>query len=285
MMSNQMVDTNGIRLNVVQAGQEGAPLVILLHGFPDFSYSWRKLMPLLVSAGYRVWAPDQRGYNLSDKPEGIAAYTLDELAKDVVGLIDAAGEKQAFLVGHDWGAGVAWWVAGKYPQRLSKLVVMNVPHGSIMQKFIRTNFRQLLKSWYIFFFQLPWLPEKLASMGNWASLSKKLAVSSRRGTFTEEDLDQYRTAWSRPGAYNSMLNWYRAFIQLPPERPTNSRISVPTLLIWGARDRFLSIDMAQPSIDKCDHGRLAIIEEASHWVHHEETGRVNDLITEFLQDE
>ena len=133
-MDYQYIETNGIRLHVAQTGSEEKPLVILLHGFPEFSYGWRKQIPYLVEAGYRVWAPDQRGYNLSDKPDGIAAYSIDKLAADVIGLIDAAGEKKAFLVGHDWGAAVAWWVAAKYPERIRKLVNLNVPHHSVMRK-------------------------------------------------------------------------------------------------------------------------------------------------------
>ena len=143
-MDNQNIETNGIRLNVVQAGPEDGPLLILLHGFPEFSYGWRKQIPFLAGAGYRVWAPDQRGYNISDKPEGIAAYTLDKLAADVVGLIDASGEERVFLVGHDWGAAVAWWVAAVYPERLAKLVILNAPHGSVMQKNLRKNWAQML---------------------------------------------------------------------------------------------------------------------------------------------
>ena len=155
MMNYEYIETNGIRLHVAQAGSDDKPLVILLHGFPEFSYGWRKQIPYLVEAGYRVWAPDQRGYNLSDKPEGLAAYSIDELAADVIGLIDAAGEKKVFLVGHDWGAAVAWWVAAKYPERLKKLITLNVPHHSVMRKTLRSNFSQLRKSWYIGFFQIP----------------------------------------------------------------------------------------------------------------------------------
>jgi pimeloyl-ACP methyl ester carboxylesterase len=283
-MESQLVETNGIRLSVAQAGPKDGPLIILLHGFPEFSFSWRKLMPLLASAGYRVWAPDQRGYNLSDKPDGIDPYRIDELAADVVGLIDAANQKQAIVIGHDWGAGVAWWVAGKYPERISKMVVMNVPHGKVMRKFIRGNFGQMLKSWYIMFFQIPWLPERLARMGNWRTLVKLLKRTSHPGTFSDEEFDQYRKAWSQPGAFHSMLNWYRAFIQRLLAPPANSRISVPTLLIWGKLDSVLSSEMAQPSIDLCDTGRLVFIEDATHWVHHEKLDRVNDLINDFLRD-
>jgi pimeloyl-ACP methyl ester carboxylesterase len=238
-VEHQQIATNGIQLHVVQAGPKDGPLVILLHGFPEVWYGWRHQLPYLVAAGYRVWAPDQRGYGLSDKPVGISAYTLDTLAADVVGLMDAAGQDQAYLVGHDWGAAVAWWVAAKYPHRLKRMAVINVPHGAVMQQNLRHNRAQLLKSWYIFFFQLPWLPEALARLGNWNQVARSLQQSSRPGTFTEADLEQYRQAWSRPGAYTSMLNWYRALVQKPPRPPASPRIRVPTLLIWGARDMFL----------------------------------------------
>ncbi len=284
-MKHQYIETNGIRLHVLQDGSEAGPLVVLLHGFPEFSYGWKRQIPYLVSAGYRVWAPDQRGYNLSDKPAGIAAYTLDELAADVIGLIDAAGQKQVFLVGHDWGAAVAWWVAAKYPDRLSKLVVMNVPHGAVMQKYMRSSFTQLRKSWYIIFFQIPWIPETLSRLRNWSFPIKLLRDSSRQDTFSNHDLEQYREAWSQPNAFRSMLNWYRAYVRKPPAPPASSRILVPTLLIWGAKDTALGREMAQPSIDLCDDGRLVFIEDATHWVQHDAADQVNALIHSFLKED
>ncbi|MEN8173237.1 MAG: alpha/beta hydrolase [Chloroflexota bacterium] len=284
-MEKKYIETNGIRLHVVQDGPDDGTLVILLHGFPEFSHGWKAQIPHLAEAGFRVWAPDQRGYNLSDKPEGIAAYNLDQLAADVIGLIDAAGVEDAYLVGHDWGAAVAWWVASKYPDRLAKLVILNVPHGEVMEKNLRGSFAQMRKSWYMFFFQLPWLPEKLARGRNWKMAVESLTQSSRPGTFDEDDLAQYREAWAQPNAYRSMLNWYRAMMQKPPKSLANPRIKVPTLMIWGTKDKFLGREMAQPSIDLCDDGRLIFIEEATHWVQHEEAGRVNVLIEGFLRDE
>ena len=284
-MDHPYIETNGIRLHVLQDGPKDGPLVILLHGFPEFSYGWRQQIPFLASAGYQVWAPDQRGYNLSDKPDGIAAYSIQELTADVVGLIDASGRKQVFLIGHDWGAAVAWAVANKYPEQLFKLVILNVPHPAVMVKFLRSSFAQLRKSWYMFFFQLPWLPEYLCRLRNWNATTKVLIKSSRPGTFTQTDLDTYRQAWAQPKAFRSMINWYRSMVQKPPEPPANPRITVPTLLIWGAQDQALGREMAQPSIDLCDEGRLVFIEDATHWVQHEEAGRVNQLIKAFLAEE
>ena len=283
-MEHRQILANGINLHVVQDGPRTGRLVILLHGFPEFWYGWRQQIPFLAAAGYRVWAPDQRGYNLSEKPRGIAAYTLDELGADVTSLLDAAGQETAFLVGHDWGAAVAWWIALKYPARLAKMVIINVPHGAVLMKHLRRNLAQIRRSWYMFFFQLPYLPEILIPLRNWQMFAKALKNSSRRGTFTNDGLDLYRQAWSRPKALTSMLNWYRAVMQKPPKPPESLRITVPTLLIWGAQDKFLGRELARPSIDLCDDGRLVFFEDATHWVQHEEAKRVNELIDTFLRD-
>lgn len=282
-MKSEFVEVNGqpgssVRLHVVQAGPVDGPLVILLHGFPEFWYGWKRQIEPLAAAGYRVWVPDQRGYNLSDKSKGIGAYGIDQLAADVVGLIDAAGQEKAVVVGHDWGGAVAWWTAAKYPQRVERLVILNVPHPAVMKRFVSRDLGQMRRSWYIGFFQLPWLPERLARLGNWATLTRTLRSTSRRGTFSDADLAQYRTAWSQPGAITAMINWYRASLRRPPARLPSVRITVPTLLIWGAHDRFLKREMAQPSIDRCDNGRLVFFEKATHWVQHEEAERVTQLI-------
>ena len=274
--------TNGINLHVVMAGPADGPLVILLHGFPEFWYGWRRQIPALAAAGYHVWAPDQRGYNRSDKPAGVGAYAIDTLAKDIVGLIEASGREQVYLVGHDWGAAVAWWVAGKYPERVKKLAILNVPHPAVMQRTVWEDAEQRKKSWYIFFFQLPWLPEKSLSDNGYTNAIRALKGSSRRCTFSDDDLAAYRQAWSQPGALTGMLNWYRAAARNQGTAVTLGRIRVPTLMIWGANDMALSRRMAQPSIDLCDDGRLVFLEEASHWVQHEEPEAVNRLLLEFL---
>ena len=277
--------TNGINLHVVMAGPSDGPLVLLLHGFPEFWYGWRRQIPALAAAGYHVWAPDQRGYNRSDKPAGVAAYGIETLAKDVVGLIEASGREQVYLVGHDWGAAVAWWVAGKYPERVKKLAILNVPHPAVMQRTVREDAEQRKKSWYIFFFQLPWLPEKSLSDNGYTNAIRALKGSSRRGTFGDDDIAAYRQAWSQPGALTGMLNWYRAVARNQGTGVSLGRIRVPTLMIWGANDIALSRSMAQPSIDLCDNGRLVFLEEASHWVQHEEPETVNRLLLEFLGDD
>jgi pimeloyl-ACP methyl ester carboxylesterase len=281
-VEHQQVTANGIHLHVAKDGPNTGRLVILLHGFPEFWYGWRRQIPHLAAAGYRVWAPDQRGYNLSDKPNGIAAYSLEQLAADVAGLMDAAGQETALIIGHDWGAAVAWWVAAKYPARIARMVIINVPHIAVLKKHLQRNLAQMRKSWYMFFFQLPYLPEILIRLRNWSMLAQALKNSSRPGTFTDYDLDNYRRAWSQPKAITSMLNWYRSVMQKPPTLPNNLRIRVPTLLIWGAQDKFLGRELAQPSVDLCDDGRLVFFEAATHWVQHEDADRVNELMETFL---
>ncbi|MCX6217415.1 alpha/beta hydrolase [Spirosoma sp.] len=280
-MTHTFVETNNaspVRLHVVQAGPDDGPLIILLHGFPEFWYGWKQQIDALAEAGYCVWAPDQRGYNLSAKPKGIDAYGLDTLVADVIGLIDASGRQKAVVVGHDWGAAVAWWTAVSHPERVERLVALNVPHPVVMKNYASRHIGQMMRSWYIGFFQLPWLPEAVSSAGNWSMFVRTLLGSSRPGTFRRADLQQYKAAWSQPGAVTAMINWYRASLRKPPARRPSVRVTVPTLLIWGTRDKFLKQQMAQPSIDLCDNGRLVFLENASHWVQHEEAERVNELI-------
>jgi epoxide hydrolase 4 len=281
-LRHRTIATNGIHLHAVEAGPEGGPLLILLHGFPEFWYGWHRQIEPLAAAGFHVLAPDQRGYNRSDKPRKVSAYNLDTLARDVVGLIDEAGVGKARVVGHDWGGAVAWWLGIQHPERLEKLALLNIPHPVVMRRALRKNPVQRKKSSYMFFFQIPWLPERSFRAGNFAAGVKALRGSSRPGTFTDADLDLYREAWSQPGAVRSMIHWYRAALRSRPRRPASPRVSVPTLLLWGAKDRFLGSELAQPSIDLCDHGRLEFFAEASHWIQHEEPERVNRELVGFF---
>lgn len=280
--ATQFFQTNGITLHAVTAGPKNGPLVILLHGFPEFWYGWRHQIDVLANAGFRVLAPDQRGYNLSDKPQRLGAYRLDDLALDVVGLIAAEGREQACIVGHDWGGAVAWWLALKHPQRVARLAILNAPHPLVMRRHIFASKAQRRKSWYFFFFQIPFLPERRLRKDNWAVGVKALQATSRAGAFSEEDFARYREAWSQPGAARGMINWYRACLQKMPRMNFDPRITPPTLVIWGMQDRFLLRAMAQASAQLCKNGKAVLIEEATHWVQHEEPQRVNALLTEFL---
>jgi pimeloyl-ACP methyl ester carboxylesterase len=276
------VIAHGIRLHLAEAGPGDGPLVLLLHGFPEFWYGWRKQLPALAAAGYHVVAPDQRGYNLSEKPPGIAAYRVDLLADDVVGLMSALGYERAAVAGHDWGAAVAWHTALRYPERVERLAILNVPHPVVFQRNLRNNPSQMRKSWYILFFQLPWLPEALARRGDWDGAARVLKSSSHPGTFTEDDLARYRAAWSEPGACTAMVNWYRAVVQRPPRLPANRRVTMLTEIIWGGRDEFLEVSMARESLEFCDRGHLTMIPQGTHWIQHEEPDLVNECLVTLL---
>jgi pimeloyl-ACP methyl ester carboxylesterase len=220
-----------------------------------------------------VLVPDQRGYNLSAKPSGVDAYGIDYLAGDVVGLLSELGHDEAAVVGHDWGAAVAWWTALHHPDRVTRLTAMNVPHPTVFQRTLRRNPRQQLKSWYVLFFQLPSLPERLARLNDWALPTRALTESARPGTFSETDLDRYRDAWAQPGAYTAMVNWYRAIVRERPA-PRETQVRVPTRILWGAGDQFLEREMADASLAFCDDGSLRYFENTSHWVQHEEADAV-----------
>lgn len=283
-LEHKMISTNGVNLHVVQAGDPNGELVILLHGFPEFWYGWRQQIDYLAAAGYWVWAPDQRGYNLSEKPRGIEKYKISTLAADVTGLIDAAGREQAYVVGHDWGAAVAWMTAIRHAERVKKLAILNVPHPKIMLETVRSSPAQMLKSWYIGFFQLPVLPELFSSAGEFYFSAQALLQTSKPGTFSDADITEYIRAWKQPGALSSMINWYRAMGRRLDDGAflNNARVTVPTIIIWGAQDRFLQREMAQESTTLCDDARVIYFEDATHWVQHEKPNEVNALLSEFF---
>jgi len=277
------IETNGIKLHVVMAGPKNGQPVFLLHGFPEFWYGWRKQIPALTEAGYRVIVPDQRGYNLSDKPKGVKAYSIDKLANDILGLIDALSYKKVNLIGHDWGAVVAWAFAIWHPGRLRKLGILNVPHPAVMLNFLRRGDpEQLRRSWYIFTFQVPWLPEYFLRKNDWRNAVRVLRGSGKIHTFTNEDIIEYKQAWSQPGAMTAMINWYRAAVRYLPKLLKDVQVKDPTLMLWGMQDTALSHRMARPSMDYCDDGKLAFFEDATHWVQHDEAETVNQLLIEFL---
>jgi pimeloyl-ACP methyl ester carboxylesterase len=271
-----------VGLQAVAAGPHDGPVVVLLHGFPEFWYGWRRQIEPLATAGFRVIVPDQRGYNLSSKPSGVSAYALTELVSDVIAIADQLGQNKIFLAGHDWGAAVAWSAALLHPQRIAKLAVLNVPHPSVMRKFLSTRPRQLLRSWYMFFFQLPWLPEAVFSAFHFRIGSQALLRSSRPGTFSVEDLAQYRAAWSQPGALTGMINWYRALFRARVKFPDKT-VHVPTRILWGERDAFLLTEMARESLRYCTNAELFTFANATHWLQHEEPARVSELLIDFFR--
>jgi epoxide hydrolase 4 len=281
-LEESFIKTNGIQLHVVMAGPQSGTPVLLLHGFPENWRCWIRQLPAFVTAGCRVIIPDQRGYNLSDKPKEIRSYRSQELTNDILGLIDALEYEKVNLVGHDFGALVAWTLATKHPERLHRLGIINVPHPVVMWRFLRRDFEQMRRSLYALFFQLPWLPETILRAGNWRVASSGLRRSGRDHAFSEEDLEKYREAWSQPGAMTSMLNWYRAAARYQPEITNGMQVSVRTLILWGVQDFALSRRMARPSLDYCKDGNLIFFPDATHWVQREEADEVNRRLLEFV---
>jgi epoxide hydrolase 4 len=281
-LEESFIKTNGIQLHVVMAGAQSGPPVVLLHGFPENWRCWIRQLPALVGAGCRVIIPDQRGYNLSDKPKGIYSYRIEELTRDILGLIDALEYEKVNLIGHDFGALVAWMLAGKHPERLHRLGIINVPHPAVMWRFLRRDFEQMRRSWYALFFQLPWLPETVLQLGNWSLASSGLRRSSRDNAFTNEDIEKYKEAWSQPGAMTSMLNWYRAAARYRPEMTGRMQVAVRTLILWGVNDVALSRRMARPSLDYCEDGNLVFFPDATHWVQREEADEVNKQLLHYI---
>jgi epoxide hydrolase 4 len=280
----------GARLSCLRAGPVGGEPVLLLHGFPEGAkLGWRRQIGPLAAAGLRVWAPDQRGYGESDRPSRVGDYRLDLLAGDARALLGhatrEAGGRRVHLVGHDWGGAVAWWTALASPERLASLTILNCPHPLVFRRALLLSPRQLLRSWYMLWFQLPWLPERLAGADHGASVARSLRKTARPDTFSDDDLDRYRLLLGQPGALRAMIHWYRAlrYTPSPPEESPDLRVRVPTQILWGAKDRFIGREFAARSAALCDTVELRMVEEATHWVQHEEAERVNAWITGWVQ--
>ena len=282
------VAVNGIRLHYAESGS-GDKLVILLHGFPEFWYAWQKQL-IALSEKFHVVAPDMRGYNLSDKPSRVEDYRIDKLVADVIGLLDHFGAKQAAIVGHDWGAGVAWAIAQKYPERVSRLAVLQVP----LQAAWRANLtlKQIMRSWYMFFFQIPRLPEWLISRQNFRAIERTFQEKvGRKNSFTPQDVERYKEAVRQPGALTGAVNYYRAnlFDRLLMRKQTkdkqgDGRIQVPTLFIYGEQD-FAIIPATVRGLEKyidADY-REVRIPDSGHWVQNEAPEEVNAALLEFLK--
>lgn len=274
---------NGMTLHVVEAGEPGNPLLVLLHGFPEFWWAWRHQITPLAEAGYHVVVPDQRGYNRSDRPQDISAYHADTLAADVAALADTFGADRFDLVGHDWGAVITWWVAANYPDRLKRLVVMDGPHPDTWGRQMLKHPTQALKSTYAAFFHLPWLPEATLGAFDFAGLKTMMRGSAKPGAFEPGALDRYVEAWSHDGSLTAMLNYYRALRErVAGGEP--ARIAPPTLILWAEHDAALEGHVAEAGLALCDQGKLEFVADASHWLHLEQPERINRRVIEWLRE-
>lgn len=281
-LTHQMIDTGAVRLHVVEKGC--GPVVVCLHGFPDFWYSWRNQINALVQAGFRVVVPDLRGYNSSDKPSSVADYRLDELVHDVVGLIEFLDVGPVHLVGHDWGGAIAWMVANDHPECVDHLAILNMPHPERIPVGMK-SVSQLLRTCHWLAFQLPWLPEWAMKFNEFAFLKWFL---KREGAdcsgFSDEDLVRYVKAHSQHGALTAMFNYFRALryelrgSNLKRLRP----IMNPVLILWGDCDAFLIRELAHPAAAWVPNCEVRFIEGAGHWAHVNKPEIVNDSLIEFL---
>src|SRR5258705_12597841 len=267
-------------LHYVAAG--GGPLIVLLHGFPEFWYGWRLQIEPLAAAGFRVVAPDMRGYNLSSRPDGVADYDIGKLATDIRDLVHERGAQSALLAGHDWGGSVAWATAMNHPEVVDRLAILNAAHPRRVSQGLRIP-NQLRKSWYFFFFAAPGLPEDVVQLRDWHFFRHFL--QDARPPYTDQEFERYVEAWSQPGAAAGMINYYRASVrQSQKEAAAKLRpISAPTLVIWGEGDSYLGSDLAEPDRDDVPNlDRVERIPDASHWGHHDEAERVNQLLSDFF---
>lgn len=276
------VEANGLTFEVAEAG-EGKRLALCLHGFPELHYSWRHQMPMLAQMGYRVWAPNMRGYGGTDRPLGMRAYRLETLAADVAALIDASGADEVTLIAHDWGAIVAWFFAIKRVRPLTALVILNVPHPLCGRREMKT-WRQLRKSWYIFFFQLPSLGERTLGRDGAAPIGRVFRNSAvNKHLFTREEVEPYRAAANRPGALTAMLNYYRALLQTPDiRRIGDGRVEVPTLVLWGEQDVAIDISVLDGTDAYVPDLTVRRFPHASHWVQQDVPDAVNAALAEWL---
>jgi pimeloyl-ACP methyl ester carboxylesterase len=288
-ISTIKVTANGLTFAVDTAGS-GARLALCLHGFPECKFSWRYQLPMLAALGYTAWAPDLRGYGESARPDGVAAYRISALLRDVAGLIDAARARgidgEVLLIGHDWGGALGWLFVLNAVRAVDRFIVMNLPHPDLFARGLRTM-RQLRRSWYIFWFQLPWLPERVLSANNAAWVARAfrgMAVDKSR--FPDDVLAVYRANALIPGGLTAMINWYRAnfrnpFRSLAPAK----RLTVPTLMLWGERDAALGKELTIGTEALVDDFTIRYLPSVSHWVQQEAPEAVNAMITAWLAGE
>ena len=280
---SQFVMVNGVRLHTVVAGPPSGPLAVLLHGFPECWYSWRKQIPALVEAGYRVVAVDQRGYGLSDKFADVASYQPNALAGDVRELIRRMGCERAVVVGHDWGGTVAWRFAMDYPDRVDRLAILNGAHPAAYARELRRNPEQWRKSLYFIFFQVPWLPELLVGYSPRATMRFFLrGASTRKDAYTDDELEVMAAAFAQPGAPKATLNWYRASFQFAGAWRRTRPVERPVLIVWGEDDvalsRALTVDLEAWAPNLSVH----TIPHCGHWVQNEAPAEVNAHLLGFL---
>jgi pimeloyl-ACP methyl ester carboxylesterase len=276
---HKYITTNGVKLHYVTQG--AGPLMVMLHGFPEFWYSWRHQIPEFAKY-FQVVALDLRGYNDSDKPKEQSAYVMDEFVKDIEGVIKGLGYDKCILVGHDWGGAIAWFFAYAHPEMVERLIVLNLPHPAKFVQGLSTP-QQLLRSWYIFLFQLPLLPELLLQSADFQLIERTIqGTAFNKNAFTQADLDAYKDAAAKRGAIAAMLNYYRnSLSQFLPNKKWGI-LDVPTLMIWGENDTALGKELTYDTTAYVRNLKIRYIPHCGHWVQQEQPEKVNQYIKEFL---
>lgn len=273
------ISVKDVTLHGVTQGE--GDLMLMLHGFPEFWYSWRHQISEF-SQDYKVVAVDLRGYNESDKPIERNAYRISILVEDIKGVIEALGYERCVLVGHDWGGAIAWALSYAYPELVERLIVMNLPHPAKLSQGFRT-LPQLLRSWYIFFFQLPLLPEWILSQGHYTLLIAILTQTAiDPEAFPPEAIEAYRTAAARPGAITAMLNYYRNIWQSNFLGQSWDMLRIPTLMIWGENDIALEKELTVGTQNYVRDLQIRYIPNCGHWVQQEQPLLVNQYMREWL---
>lgn len=282
-MQSNYLDISAGKIHYVSAGDAANDTIIFLHGFPEFWYSWRKQIEYF-SKEFHVVAPDLRGYNKSFKPQKVDDYQVDKIANDVIEIIDHFGKEKVTVIGHDWGSIITWHLVSLYEHRFSKGVILNVPHPLAFKKKLTSSFQQLLKSWYIFFFQIPFLPAWAMGLNNFERPAKTLEETSVKGSFTQNDLEQYKIAWANENAMKYMIMWYKAAFRNPSQAKVyeGKKVTIPLKIIWGKNDLALVPEMAEESLEYCTLGDLSYLDNATHWVQQDRPDEVNRLIEKFL---
>jgi pimeloyl-ACP methyl ester carboxylesterase len=280
MKFTQRQASGGITLNVGEAGPENGTPVILLHGFPEFWFGWRHQIGALAAAGYRVIVPDQRGYNLSDKPRGVANYDIDKLADDIVALAAHYTGEPIRLVAHDWGALAAWWTVSRHPSKVAKLVALNCPHPQVWTHAMTHDPVQRKASWYVRAFRVPVLPEWNMRRNNFSGMLGALRESTT--PLSEAEAEAYRTAWRQPSALTATINWYRAVLRHKFAPIAPGSIKPPSQIVWGEKDHYALPALAHASKALCADARLTFLPEATHWVAHDAPEQVNAILLDFL---
>ena len=283
-ITTRFVTANGMRFAVDEAGA-GDAVALCLHGFPEGKFSWRHQLPALAAMGWHAVAPDLRGYGESSRPAEVAAYRMKHLVADAAALFDAYGARRRLLVGHDWGAGIAWAFAIRNARPLDGLVIMNVPHPDVFRAVLKRSWAQRRRSWYMAFFQLPKLPEMLLTAGDARAIGRMFSgMAVDKSAFPPEVLRHYRDNAMRPGAMTAMINYYRAnATEFGRSAAPTPRISVPTLMVWGEADAALGLELTDGYGPYVDDFTLERLPRVSHWVQQEAPAEVNARLTAWLR--